>query len=284
MTEALLESAVKPTQSIRNQLPLFCSELIGTAFLNLVGLSIVIVMFGDGTPLARMIPSAGVRRLLTGFLFGATGATIAISPIGKISGAHINPAVSLGFSLMGKLAATVALGYVCAQCIGGILGALPLLAWGSFGRSIVFGSTAPGPGYSTWVALLGEVSATFAMVALLCVFLGFREIRRFTPLLFPFLYSLMVYLEAPISGTSTNPARSLGPAVISGTWQSWWIYWLGPLLGMLAAITVCSGLANRIEVAKLYHFDSDRGGLFRIRQKSYLDLIHRSTLKKERST
>jgi hypothetical protein len=56
--------------------------------------------------------------------------------------------------------------------------------------------------------------------------------------LFPFLYAIMVWLEAPISGTSTNPARSLGPAGISGEWQGWWIYWLGPLIG---AVSACGG-------------------------------------------
>jgi aquaporin Z len=254
---------MKERLSWQQRWPLFCSELIGTALLVLVGLSVVIVAFGTGSPLIRLIPNEGLRRLITGFLFGATGALIALSPVGKVSGAHINPVVTLGFCLMGKLDRLVALGYICAQLAGGFLGALPLLAWGAMGRSVAFGATAPGPGYSTMAALLGEVITTFAMVALLCVFLGFRESRRFTPAMFPCLYSIMVYVEAPISGTSTNPARSLGPAIISATWQGWWIYWLGPLVGMLVAILACSVLANRIEVAKVYYFDSDRGGLLR---------------------
>ncbi|MGE5295299.1 MAG: aquaporin, partial [Solirubrobacterales bacterium] len=81
--------------------------------------------------------------------------------------------------------------------------------------------------------------------------------------MFPFLYAIMVYVEAPVSGTSTNPARSLGPAIVSGQWQGWWVYWVGPVIGTLAAVLACSLLAKRIEVAKLYHFDSDRDGLFR---------------------
>jgi aquaporin Z len=64
-------------------------------------------------------------------------------------------------------------------------------------------------------------------------------------------------VEAPLSGTSTNPARSLGPAVLSGEWQGWWIYWVGPLAGTLAAVVACSFLAKRIAVAKIYYFDSD---------------------------
>jgi aquaporin Z len=101
------------------------------------------------------------------------------------------------------------------------------------------------------------------MVALLCVFLGFRHIRPFTPAMFPVLYSIMVYVESPISGTSTNPARTLGPAIISGHWEGWWIYWAGPVVGSVVACAACSALAKRITAAKLYYFDSDRDRLFR---------------------
>ena len=259
---------MKETPNRPSQWHRFVSELIGTALLVSVGLTIVILMFGAGTPMAQLIPNEALRRLITGFLFGSTGALIALSPVGKVSGAHINPVVSLGFSLMGKLELPVALGYVMAQLIGGLLGSVPLLAWGAMGRSVAFGATAPGTGYSTMEALAGEVVTTFAMVTLLAVFLGFREIRTFTPALFPPLYAVMVCLEAPISGTSTNPARSFGPAVVSGTCEAWWIYWAGPLLGMLLAIIACSRLARRIEEAKLYHFDSDRGDFLKARKQS----------------
>ena len=65
---------------------------------------------------------------------------------------------------------------------------------------------------------------------------------------------------------SPEPARiprSLGPAIVSGQWEGWWIYWVGPVIGSIAACLVCSLLAKRITVAKLYHFDSDRDRLFR---------------------
>ena len=241
---------------------LFFSELIGTALLVLGGLSVVILMFGDGSPMARLVPNELVRMTLSALLFGTIGSAIAVSWIGKESGAHINPAVTMAFWLMRKLDLRAASGYIVAQLLGACAGALPLLAWGSMGRSIAFGATIPGEGYSTAVVLMGEILTTFGLVATLCVFLGFHQLRRFTPFVIPFLYAVMVPLEAPISGTSTNPARTLGPALISGRWDGWWIYWLGPMLGMLLAILVCTRLSKRIEVAKLYHFENDRRRLF----------------------
>jgi aquaporin Z len=241
----------------------FRAELVGTALLLVVGLSLVILMFGEGSPIPRVLTNEGSRRLITGFLFGTTGALIALSPIGRRSGAHINPIVTLAFSLMGKLDVRTSIGYVVAQLSGAMLGCLPLVAWGSMGRSVAFGATIPGEGYAVRTVLLGEVITTFTMVTLLCLFLAFRRIRPFTPAMFPFLYSVMVYVESPISGTSTNPARSLGPAVISRQWDGWWIYWVGPVIGSIAACIACSALARRISVAKLYYFDSDRDRLFR---------------------
>jgi aquaporin Z len=253
------------TEQIPRPFPwrLFLSELIGTALLVLGGLSLVILMFGTGTPVATILPSEGLRRLITGFLFGTTGACIALSPVGKVSGAHINPVVTLGFWLFRKLDLRTVFVYVMGQLVGAVVGCLPLLAWGEMGRSVAFGATTPGVGFSPVTAFCGEVATTAVMVALLTVFLAFRRIRPFTPAIFPPLYAIMVFLEAPLSGTSTNPARTLGPAVISGQWQAGWVYWAGPLLGMLVACLACSLLARRIEVAKLYHFDTAHDGMFR---------------------
>jgi aquaporin Z len=241
---------------------LFLSELAGTALLVFGGLSVVILMFGEGSPMVRVVPNELLRTIMTGFLFGTIGGGIALSWVGRESGAHINPAVTMGFWLMQKLDIRAAAGYIVAQMLGASLGALPLLAWGSMGRSVAFGATIPGAGYSTAVVLMGEIATTFGLVASLCVFIGYRALRPFTPFMIPFLYAVMVPLEGAISGTSTNPARTFGPALISGRWDGWWIYWLGPMLGTLIAILVCSSIARRIEVAKLYYFENDRRRLF----------------------
>ena len=241
----------------------FLCEMIGTAVLLLAGLSLVIVMFGAGSPIEPLIPSVRTRQIITGFLFGAVGGSIALSRVGKESGAHINPAVTLGFWLMGKIESRVALGYVAAQLVGAVLGCLPLLAWGELGRSIAFGATVPGPGYSNMDALLGEAVTTFGLVSTLCTFIALRPLRRFTPMTMPFLYAFMVPLEAVISGTSTNPARTIGPAVVSGEWTGWWIYWLGPVAGTLASVALFSFLGMKVQEAKLYHFENEQRKMFK---------------------
>jgi aquaporin Z len=143
--------------------------------------------------------------------------------------------------------------------------------WGSVGASVAYGATLPGPGYGAGAALLGEAATTFALVALLFLFVGHSMLKPYTPLVFPVLYAVMVYLEAPLSGTSTNPARSLGPEVLAGSWSAWWIYWIGPAAGALAAVALhrIGWIERRLEidVAKLYHFEHDPHGVFGVWRK-----------------
>ncbi len=244
--------------------PVFWAELLGTLVLVALGCSLVILDFGTGSPVARLLPDALARRVLTGFLFGSTGALIALSWVGRESGAHINPIVTLAFWLLGKLKGRYVPGYLVAQLLGGALGGLPLLLWGTMGQSVQYAATVPGtagPG----LALIGETATTFLLVVGLFFFVGQPRLRRYTPLLFPFLYALMVGLEAPLSGTSTNPARSLGPALVAGVWTDYWLYWAGPLLGMGLGLWLLYNLPQlEAEVAKLYHFQHDPHGIFRL--------------------
>lgn len=241
-------------------------EAIGTALLLAIGLSFVILDFGRGSPIPRLLPGAGARRALTGFLFGCVGAGIAVSQVGKISGAHINPVVTLFFWARKKMTGGLALGYAVAQLAGAIVGTLPLLLWGHMGRELGYGGTWPGAGVSATLATAGEMLTTFALLAGLVLFLGSRRLRPYTPALFPFLYAVLVYWEAPLSGTSTNPARSFGPNLVSGHWHAWWVYWLGPGLGFLLAFSLHRLVRLErwlhIEIAKVYHFEHDPSGIF----------------------
>ena len=189
----MTESTARPTvPKIPVPLQIFLSEFFGTGVLLLGGLSLVIFFWGAGSPVAVLIPSTTARMVICGFLFGALGGSIALSAVGTYSGAHINPAVTFGFLLAGKLTPRMAFGYVVAQLGGATLFSAPLLLWGEMGRSVNYGATVPGQGYSTLTVLLGEVATTFGLVAALCVFLATRELRRFTPFMIPFLYAIMI--------------------------------------------------------------------------------------------
>jgi aquaporin Z len=106
---------------------IFFAELIGTGLLLLIGLSLVIFMFAAGGPGERLIPGFTLRQVITGFLFGGTGAVIAISALGKASGAHINPVVTMTFWLFKKIDSKTVVVYVLGQFAGATIGVL--LCW-----------------------------------------------------------------------------------------------------------------------------------------------------------
>lgn len=248
----------QPAPYDRLHLPLYLAEAAGTALLVSVGLSLVIVFFGRGSALSEWLPSNALRRVLTGACFGTVGALIAISPLGRISGAHINPSVSVAFWLEGKLAWRDLLGYVLAQMVGAILGAIPLLLWGSMGRSVNYAITRVGAGVPLWMAFGGEVIATLALVLSIFIVGSHVQTRRFTPWTIPPLFAWLNYWEAPLSGASTNAARSVGPAVIAGVWTDLWIYLTAPLLGAsLAVLVLRVNLLgqHRVEVARVARHD-----------------------------
>lgn len=157
--------------------------------------------------------------------------------VGKVSGAHINPAVSFAFWCRGKMKTSAMLGYMLSQMAGAVAGCLPLLLWKQQGSSIHFGNTEPGNA-GVLHALLGEVLTTAGLILVIFVFTGRERLRNYTPYTMPFLYSCMVWAEAPLSGCSTNPARSFGPAVITGIFTGYWIYWIGPLVGVLLILAL----------------------------------------------
>ncbi len=232
---------------------LCAAEFVGTALLLGVGLSFVIVDWGKGSVIAQWIPSAGARRLLTGFLFGSTGCLITLSPVGKISGAHINPAMSLAFWLRGKMKTRALFGYIISQMLGAAVGSLPLLLWGKQGSSIQYGITLP-DNAGIAAAFSGELITTAALIVVVFVFVGSKKLRNYTAYAMPFLYCFMVWTESPYSGCSTNPARSFGPAFISGNFTSYLIYVLAPLL----AAFVVSITFRLLRLHELLHIDSAR--------------------------
>jgi aquaporin Z len=124
--------------------PEYGSELLGTAFLVFIALSAVTLNLGLGSPLAVVLPNSSTRRLITGLLLAGSGSLVAISPLGKLSGAHLNPAVSLAFWLQGKMHQHDLVGYLASQFLGA---GLVVLIWRERAASVHNGVTAPGVGY-----------------------------------------------------------------------------------------------------------------------------------------
>ena len=241
---------------------MYAAEFAGTALLVLAGLSVVIALWGKGAPLAHLPLSPGERRLLNGFLFGSVGAAIAYSPIGRISGAHINPAMSFAFWLEGKLRWRDAGCYVAAQLLGAAAGGALLLCWGSIGASNGWGASVPARGLAFPFAVGGEAVCTFLLVFLIFAFAARPVTQPFTPLVNPPLFALLSWLEAPLTGASANPARSFGPELVGWAWTGWWVYWAGPLAGALLAVAVSkSGVLgwHRPHQARLFHFGHPGG-------------------------
>ena len=242
----------------KSMLKLFASEFIGTALLLAIGLSVVILNWGTGSVVAQWLPSVPLRRALTGFLFGTTGCLIALSPVGKISGAHINPAVTIAFWLRGKMKTYAMVGYIASQMLGAVAGCLPLLLWHAQGKSVGYGNTVPGSAGIVF-AFMGETLVTAGLVTVIFIFVGRKNLRRYTPFTMPFLFGFMVWAETALSGCSTNPARSFGPAVISGVYTAYWIYIAAPLAGAAITVAVFKGLRlhhyYHIEAARMAYHD-----------------------------
>ncbi|MEA2201544.1 MAG: hypothetical protein QOI89_2140 [Solirubrobacteraceae bacterium] len=155
--------------------------------------------------------------------------------MGAVSGAHLNPVVSLAFALRGDFPWRRVPGYIVIQLIGATLACLFLLA--VFGNIQQLGATVPGPGYENWQALLMEIVLTGSLVS---VILGTasaaQNVGGIAALGVGGYIALANLWSAPVSGTSMNPARSFGPALVSGHFSSYWVYVLGPTAGALIAV------------------------------------------------
>ena len=241
---------------------MYASEFVGTALLVAIGLSIVIALWGQGAPLRALSLQPGLRRACNGFLFGLVGASIAYSPLGRISGAHINPAMTLAFWLVDRLKWRDATCYIAAQLAGAVVGAASLLLWGAVGASAGWGAAVPAPTLPIWWAVSGEAFCTFLLVILIFGFAARPATQPFTPLVNPPLFAALTWLEAPISGASANPARSFGPELIGNAWGGWWVYWVGPAVGAAAAVAAARWRVfghTHPHQARLFHFGHPGG-------------------------
>jgi aquaporin Z len=221
-----------------------------------------VVLFDEASPIAQVLPSPILRRLLMGCAMGGTAVAIVYSPWGKQSGAHFNPAVTLTFLLLGKIAPWDAAFYVLFQFAGGLAGVL--LSAAILGKSLAapgvdYIVTEPGP-EGTFVAFVGEFTISLLLMTAVLFTSNRPSLAAYTGWIVGMLLVIYVPVEAPLSGMSMNPARTFGSALPAGVWNAWWVYFTAPPLAMLAAAELYIRFhgMHGVLCAKLHHANAKR--------------------------
>ena len=208
------------------------AEFIATLLFIFLGAGTVVVTGGlmkEGLTAARLVAIALAHGLTITLLVAATA---------KVSGGHINPAVTLGALVTGKINLGKAVMYVVAQLVGAVVGAvllkmvIPAAAQGKLGaHGLGLNITAGG-------GLLAEIVLTFALVfVVFATAMDPKGLGHLAPAAIGLTVLVDHLVGVPITGASMNPARSFGPALVAGAWDNHWIYWVGPLVGgALAAV------------------------------------------------
>lgn len=249
-------------QSLREHWPEYLMEAWGLGmFMVAAGIAVVMLESPDSL-LRELITDADLRRTIVGVAMGLTAVGIIYSPWGQQSGAHINPAVTLTFFRLGKIAKWDALFYVLAQFSGGTLGVLLVLFM--FGNHfalppVAYVETVPGPA-GPWIAFVAEFTISLTLMLTILLFMNGKRIARYTGLAAAVLVAVFITVEAPLSGMSMNPARTFASAAPADHWASIWIYFSAPFLGMLLAVEVYRLLSFTTArmCAKLDHPDNRR--------------------------
>ncbi len=208
----------------------------------------------------RRIGSPVARRALMGLAMGLTAVGLIYSAWGQQSGAHMNPATTLTFLILGKLTPWDAMFYVIAQFAGAVGGvAISGLCLGEWVRheSIRHVVTVPGR-LGAVVAWWAELAISFGMMLVVLIASNRADLSAFTGLFAGALVAIYILFESPLSGMSMNPARSFGSALVAREWRAFWIYLTAPPIGMLLACAAFRAASpdSRVYCAKLQHADN----------------------------
>ncbi len=237
--------------------PEYAIEAAGLATFMVSAVVFSWLLFHPSSPLAGHLPHGTALRFLMGLAMAATAASIIHSPLGRRSGAHLNPAVTLTYYRLGKIRGADAIGYVVAQFAGGVIGvSVARLALGSMvaGPPVSHAVTLPGLD-GAGLAFAGETAISFATMFAVLFASNHARLASLTGVIAATLVCLWITFEAPLSGMSMNPARTLGSALVEGRFDALWIYFVAPPLGMtLASLVYVRALGpESVLCAKLVH-------------------------------
>lgn len=215
------------------------------------------LLYSGDSPLSSLGLSPALRSILMGVAIAATTFLIIRSPLGRRSGAHFNPAITLTYFWLGRVHRWDAGCYVMAHFVGGAMGVLAareILGMSLSTPPVSYVVTVPGS-HGIPAAFLGEYLLSGLLMGMVLYASNHRLFVRLTPLLVALLTIFYYTLSSSISGFSVNPARSFSSALFAWIWDGIWIYFLAPWFGMMTSAAVYSRTIgpDRVYCAKVFH-------------------------------
>lgn len=243
----------------REHWPEYLSEAFGLAFFMVSAVGFAVLLFEPGSVVVARIPSMGIRGALMGVAMGLTLILNIYSPWGRRSGAHLNPAVTLTFFRLGKVARADVPWYIASQFFGGILGTgvgVLLFRPAVAHPTVNYVATLPGP-WGIGAAFAAELLMSFVLMLVVLLLSSRPRLAGSTGLVAGGLVALYITFESPISGMSMNAARTVGSAVFAHAWTGLWVYFTAPLLGMLSAAELFYRSGDAVsQICAKFHHDS----------------------------
>jgi len=230
----------KPALVFRANWPLYLYEAAELAIFMISACVFTVWLFDPAYYVLHIVPSSAIRRLLMGIAMGATAVLIIRSPMGKRSGAHFNPSITLTYFRLGKIGGADAFFYILFQFLGGVLGVgISALCLGSAlaDPAVEYAVTVPGK-YGTAAAFGAEFFMAALLMGIVLYFSNRPRIAQYTSYLVGVLITFYILLFAPVSGFSINPARTMGSAVFAHLWTAIWLYFTAPIAGMMLAAEI----------------------------------------------
>lgn len=237
------------SDSAANMVRSATAELVGTAILVFVGTSVAV-----GAILARPTAGGAYDSLAVALAFGL-GLVALVGALGHVSGAHLNPAVTLALAATKKFPWAFVPAYMASQIVGAVVGALATwVAYGGPARSRAsLAATFPASGVSDLRALLVEMMITFVLVLVIMAVATDERVPSTSTasLAVGFALAVGVLIGGPVSGGAVNPARALGPMIVAGKFTAFWVYIVGPIAGGVLAAMLYDRFLAQAEAPEL---------------------------------